>query len=166
MRNNTSYHNNSRHNLEKIKKIVEKLMDEDLNPSPFDFLFRYNTRNYPKISHKLLDLPGNFKNVEDTAVFIPGDGVLQMDYAESVTPNGDMEKRDAANDVEHQKTKLTIRKINAIFNYCFYKSIELKKPCYPIVVTNYDYGTNHKTYCIEGISFTIYFRIFDENRVQ
>ena len=45
-------------------------MAEDADPQTLDFLFRFNTRNYPISVHKVLELPGEFKNIEDTAVFI------------------------------------------------------------------------------------------------
>ena len=164
MKFNSNYYHNDNYNHEKIKKIVEELMEEDLNPSLFDFLFRYNSRNYPETFHKKLDLPGKFKQIEDTAVFVRNNGVLQMDYAESVSPGGFVE-RDSALDVEHQTGILSCDKVRAIFNYCLYTTIQLKKPCYPIVVTNYDYGVDKKTYWIEGFSFTIYFAIYNEEKV-
>lgn len=58
---NTNYRYNSKYNVNKIGKIVRKLMEEDVNPHIFDFLFRFNIRQYPQASHIVLDLPGNLK---------------------------------------------------------------------------------------------------------
>lgn len=127
MKFNSNYRHNSKHNCEKISKIVDSLLEEKINSSPFDFLFRYNSRNYPKTTHNVLSLPGIFKQIEDMAVFVVGNGVLQMDYAESICPDGNMVMREAVNDVEHQTGILTDDKIRAIFNYCLYTSIKLKK---------------------------------------
>ena len=150
--------------MPKIRKLVKKFKQEHVNSQPFDFIFRYNSRNYPKLTHDELDLPGEFQQTEDTAVFVIDNGPLQMDYAESVTPKG-MVKRDAANDVEHYTGKLSPQKIRIIFDYCLYTEIQLKKPCYPIVVTDYDYGKECEEYDIEGFSFRIFFRIFNKKRI-
>ena len=158
---NRNYKYNSKYNMPKICKTVKGFMEEPVNPQLFDFLFRYNARNYPKTTHEELELPGEFKQIEDTAVFVIGNGVLQMDYAESITPCGIVE-RDAANDVEHQTGKLNPDKVKIIFEYCLYTEIQLKKPCYPIVVTNHDYGKEYEDYTVEGFSFRIYFRIFNK----
>ncbi len=73
--------------------------------------------------------------------------------------------RDAVNDVEHQSWKLDPDKVLIIFEYCLYKTIELKKPCYAIVVTDYDYGKEYEDYIVEGFPFRIHFRIFNEQRI-
>ena len=140
-------------------------MDEKTNTQPFDFLFRYNTRNYPKISHTELKLPGKFDEIKDTAVCVIDNGVLQMDYVESIKPDGNIVKRDSLNDVEQQTGKLSFKKIEDIFNYCLYTTIQHKKPCYPIVVTNHDYKKSHEDYIIEGFSFRVYFKIFNRQKV-
>ena len=162
---NKNYQYNSKYNMPKIKKIVRNLMKEDINPHLFDFLFRFNTRNYPQTCHSILDLPGEFEKIEDTAVFVIDNGVLQMDYAESIAPDGKMVKRNALNDVEHQSCKLSDEKVIQIFNYCLYMTIQHKKPCYPIVVTNHDYGKEYEDFDIEGFSFRIFFRIFDKEKI-
>lgn len=150
--------------MSKIRKLVKEFKNQPVNPQPFDFLFRYNTRNYPKTSHEELKLPGEYKNSEDTAVFVINNGVLQMDHAESITPRGFV-KRDALNDAEHQRGKLNLDKVNKIYEYCLYTTIKHKKPCYPIVITEYDYGKEYEDYNVEGFSFRIYFRIFNKKRI-
>lgn len=162
---NTNYNYNSIHNIGKIKNLVKELNDGDVNPQLFDFLFRFNTRNYPKTCHNVLDLPGIFDKLEDTAVIVIDDGVCQMDYAESIKPDGRMVKRDSLNDAEHQTGKLSDNKVKDIFDYCLYTTIQHKKPCYPIVVTNYDYGKEYDDYVVEGFSFRIYYRIFNKERI-
>lgn len=162
---NSNYKYNEIHNSGKIKQIVEEMMKEKTNPAPFDFLFRNGSRDYPEINHKVLELPGKFKQLEDTAVFVFGEGVHQMDYAQSVLPDGKMVKREAAVDTEHQSIPLGDDKAEDIFHYCLYTTIKLKKPCYPVVVTNYGEDKSSKTYCFEGISFTIYFRVFDKEKI-
>ena len=67
---NTNCRYNSKHNMHKIREMVREIMEEDVNPQTLDFLFRYNSRIYPKTNHVELDLPGEFEEVKDTAVFI------------------------------------------------------------------------------------------------
>ena len=161
---NSNYIYNSKHNKPKIRKLVKEFKLQPVNPQTFDFLFRFNTRNYPKTSHEELKLPGEYQKSEDTAVFVIDNGVLQMDHAESVAPGGFI-KRNAINDAEHQRGKLSPQKVNTIYEYCLYTAIKHKKPCYPIVITDYDYGKEYEDYVVEGFSFRIYFRIFNEEKI-
>lgn len=164
MKFNKNYHHNTKHNSKKIKQIVAKLMERKSYPAPADFLFRFNARRYPISNHKVLELPGKFKNIEDTRVFVKDNGVLDMDFCQSVFPDGHMILRESALNLEHQSRSLPFEKVQKIFDYCFYKAIELEKPCYPIVVTNGDYPPQ-KLYCLEGIPFLIRFIVFDEDRI-
>ena len=45
--------------------MVREIMEEDVNPQTLDFLFRYNSRIYPKTTHVELDLSGEFEEVKD-----------------------------------------------------------------------------------------------------
>lgn len=162
---NSNYNHNTRYNLKKIKKIVDGMMKEKVNPQTLDFLFRYNTRNYPKTSHDELELPGKFNEIKDSAVFIINDTAKQMDYLETIKPDNKMVQREAANNVEQQTGILNDPKIKDIFDYCLYTTIQLKKPCYAIVVTDYDYEKEYEDYVVEGFSFRIYFRIYNKNRI-
>lgn len=141
------------------------MMEESVNPQSLDFLFRYNSRNYPQTTHNELNLPYKFDDVRDTAVFIIDENAKQMDYVETIKPNGDMVKRKAASNVEQQTGILNNPKIEDIFDYCLYTTIQLKKPCYAIVATDYDYGKDYHDYVIEGFPFRIYFRIFNKQKV-
>ena len=152
--------------MAKIQKIVDAIMEEDSNPHPSDFLFRYNSRNHPITSHNELDLPGEFLEIKDSVVFVLGKTAKQLDYLEAIKPNGKMAKREALNDVEQQSGKLPYSKVIDIFEYCLYATIQYQRPCYAIVATDYDYGKDYEDYTIEGFTFRIYFRIFDENKVQ
>ena len=42
-----------------------------------------------------------------------------------------------------------------IFEYCLYAIMNLKKPCYPYVVTNYEYGEDFIEYYIEDLSIKV-----------
>ena len=161
---NRNYTYNSKHNSEKIEMIVEEFMAEDLMHAPFDFLFRINSREYPKHTHDLLELPGTFIKKEDTAVFKKNNGALQMDYCESAKiENGTVHSK-VAYDVEHQFRELPKPKVDHIHIYCFNTSLILQMPCYPIVATNMDYPSKMR-FDVDGFEFTIYFRVFDKEKV-
>lgn len=78
-----------------------------------------------------MELPGIFKKIEDTAVIVVDDGILQMDHTESVAPDGDLVQRNSIVDVEHQSNKLDFDKVKKIFDYCLNTTILHKKLCYP-----------------------------------
>ena len=140
-------------------------MAEDADPQTLDFLFRFNTRNYPISVHKVLELPGEFKNIEDTAVFIFDEPAKQADHVEKILPDGKMVKRESVSTVEQQTGKLSPSKVNDIYIYCLYYTIHHKRPCYAIVVTDYDYGKDYEDYEVDGFSFRIYFRTFNREKI-
>lgn len=152
-------------NSEKIKQIVREIMTHKVTNKPYDFLFRENINNYPKINHKLLKLPGTFKNKENTTIFDSENGNLEMDYAESIFPDGKMVKREAAIDLEQETGKIKQEKVQVIFNYCLNTTITLKKPCYPFVATNHEYENDFLIFSVEGILLKIYLIIFDREKV-
>ena len=152
-------------NPEKVKRIVNELMEIRITNIPFDFLFRKNTYQYSETNHILLDLPGIFKNTENTSVFIEGKGNLQMDYLESVLPDNKMIMSESSINLEQETGKIKDNKIEDIFNYCLSATIALKKPCYPFVTTNYEYSEEFIVREVEGFLLKIYLIIFDKNRI-
>jgi hypothetical protein len=76
-----------------------------------------------------------------------------------------MVKRDSLNDVEQQTGKLSSDKVRDIYDYCLYATIQHQKPCYPIVVTNHNYGKTYEDHIIDGFSFRTYYRIYDKKKV-
>ncbi|WP_298524692.1 hypothetical protein [uncultured Methanobrevibacter sp.] len=149
----------------KIQQIVSEIMRNKITTMPFDFLFRDNIAHYPETNHKLLGLPGIFKNIEDTNIFIKGCGNLNMDHLESVLPDDGMIKREAAINVEQETGKIKNEKIEVIFNYWLNTMIKLKKPCYPFVATNYEYKSKFLVGFVEGFLFIIYLIIFYKKRL-
>ena len=162
---NTNYRYNSKHNMHKIREMVREIMEEDVNPQTLDFLFRYNSRIYPKTTHVELDLPGEFEEVKDTAVFILNGTAKQLDYLEAVSKGG-IVKRDALVNAEQQAGVLGFSKAVDIFEYSLFETIQEKRLCYPVVVTDHDYGVEYNDYEIEGRSFRIHFRIFNKEKIN
>jgi hypothetical protein len=159
--------NNKKHNdhQKKVKRIVGQIMENEITNMPFDYLFRRNINKYPETNHKLLGLPGEFKNKENTSVFVNEKAALEMDYLESVLPDGDLITREASINVEHETGILKVEKGHSIFEYCLNTTIMLKKLCYPYIVTNYDYNSDILFYFIEGIILIIRLIIFNEKKV-
>lgn len=164
-KSDTSKKQDSIKNREKINKIVEEIMSNEVTKKPFDYLFRKNVNSYPQTNHNLLKLPGKFKNKENTGVFIKGKKSMEMDFAESILPDGKMIKREAAINLEQETGEIRDNKIDSIFNYCLSTTIALKKPCYPFVATNYEYKENFLVREIEGIILKIYLIIFDKKKI-
>ena len=50
---------------------------------------------YPEINHDELGLFGKFMNKEDSLIFVQDDGMLEMDYLESVISDGEKILREA-----------------------------------------------------------------------
>ena len=50
---------------DKIKSVALQIMANKITTKPFDLLFRENITHFPKTNHKLLGLPGTFKNKEE-----------------------------------------------------------------------------------------------------
>ena len=150
---------------DKIKSVALQIMANKITTKPFDLLFRENITHFPKTNHKLLGLPGTFKNKEETKIFIKGCGNLEMDYLESVLPDEGMIKRESAINLEQETCPVKDEKAETIFNYCLNTIINLKKPCYTYVVTNNEYEKDYLTYCIEGFLLVIRLIIFGKERV-
>ena len=162
---NSNYKYNSQYNTDKINELVDLIMEEDVNPQTLDFLFRSNSRTHSETYHEVLDLPGNFEEVKDTMVFVIGGTAKQLDYFETVTKGG-IVKRDACVNAEQQKGKLKPSKVVDIFEYCLYSGFQENRLCYPVVVTDYDYGKEFEDYEVEGRSFRIYFRIYNREKIE
>ena len=159
--------NDEKHNNHKkmVKKVVFQIMKNKITTMPFDYLFRNIIDRFPETNHKLLGLPGEFKKKENTTVFVNEKTSLEMDYLESVFPDGDLIKRESSINVEQETLEIRPEKCDRIFEYCLNKTIALKKPCYPFVATNYNYKADALLHYVEGIIFFIRLIIFDEKRV-
>ena len=90
-----------------IKMFVEEILGHEVTNMPFDFLFRETARQYPKINHEELGLPGVYHKTEDPKIFIPDDGVLEMDHLESVLPDDEGIFRQSAINSEQETGHIT-----------------------------------------------------------
>ena len=100
---------NIKNSGEELEKLVGEIMSRKVTSMPFDFQFRKSMGQYPQINHDELGLPGKFKNKEDPLIFVPDDGMLEMDYLESVISDGEKILREAAIDVEQETGFVKIR---------------------------------------------------------
>ena len=146
--------------------LVEEILGWEVTNMPFDFLFRETARQYPKINHEELGLPGVYHKTEDPMIFVPDDGVLEMDYLESVLPDDERIFRQSAINSEHETGHITNAKKDKIFEYWLNGIIKLKKLVYPYVITNHDYKQDFIDYCVEGIPMRINLIIYDDKKIE
>ena len=159
--NNAKYTNHQK----RVKKVVSQIMENTITTMPFDYLFRKTIDRFPEANHQLLGLPGEFKKKENTTVFVNEKTSLEMDYLESVLPDGGLIERESSINVEQETGKIRPEKLDTIFEYILNKTIDLKKPCYSFVVTNHNYNSDLLLHHVEGLIFLIRLIIFDEKRV-
>ena len=86
---------NIKNSGEELEKLVGEIMSRKVTSMPFDFQFGKSMGQYPQINHDGLGLSGKFKNKEDSLIFVPDDGMLEMDYLESVISDGEKILREA-----------------------------------------------------------------------
>ncbi len=155
----------SKHYME-LEMLAEEILRRDVTKMPYDFLFRRTAKQYPKINHEELNLPGVYQKIEDSKIFVPDDGVLEMDYLESVLPDGEKIFRQSAINAEQETGHITNVKKEIIFEYWLNSIINLKKIVYPYVITNHDYKKDFIDYCIEGIPMRINLVIFNDEKIE
>ena len=161
---NSNYIKNSK-KPEYVERVVNELLDEEINKKPYDFLFRFVGEEYPETNHVFLNLPGIFKQIESTNVFTKDGKSLQMDLVESILPDDKNVKYAAITNMEHQARKLSPSKIEDIFFYSIFLIGKYKQPCYSYVITNMNHGVKEKIYEIDGHPLKIHFILFDEKKV-
>jgi len=149
-----------------IRMFVEEILSREGTTMPFDSLFRETAMQYPKINHEELGLPGVYHKTEDPMIFVPDDGVLEMDYLESVLPDDERIFRQSAINSEHETGHITNAKKDKIFEYWLNGIIKLKKLVYPYVITNHDYKQDFIDYCVEGIPMRINLIIYDDKKIE
>lgn len=147
-----------------IEEIVETIMQEKINHSPCDFICRKIGSVYPKTNHNVLEIPGEFKNLENTAGFTLKGETLFMDGVESIFPDKDSFFDEYAACIEYLTTQIE-PKTEKIFKYNLSIIITLGKFCYNIVVTHKKPKSEEITYYIDGHPLHIIFRIFDKKRI-
>lgn len=139
-------------------------MEEKLNHSPCDFICRYIGTLYPKTNHNVLEIPGEFKNIENTDGFLLNGQVLFMDGVESIILNKDNTTKDYATCIEYLTTEIN-PKVENLFDYNLAIVIQLKKYCYNVVVTNNKPKHNEITYFVDGHPVHVLFRVFDKEEI-
>lgn len=162
---NTNYIENSENNQEKIDKIVEGMLKEEVNKQPFDFLFRSNSETYPETTHKILELPGIFKQLENTNIYTAKGKSLQTDYVETILPDDKLITRESTVLLEHQSYDLTLDKINSIYDYRISLIGKFKRPCHIFVATNVEYNNKEIIIRIDNDPILIRILSFDEEKI-
>ena len=149
---------------EKTLKEIEELLNQPITDKPFDNLISNYVRTYPQTNHKLLALPGEFYDIEDSTVVEKGVAKLQCDFVQSVRIiNGLFEEVTIV--LEHQSTELNDKKIDAILRYLIEKTIMFERPCHIYVLTGQNYPP-YKDYTVDNYVFRVNFIVYDEDKIQ
>ena len=156
---------NSEVHTNRIQRLVDEIMDQDITNAPYDYLFRSNTLNYPETNHELLGLPGEYVCSKNTSLFLQNKDPLEMDYLEKVKFKVNKHFQEALNNVEQETGAIKDEKKGRIIEYAFGSSQQYGKFCFSFVVTNHDYKTDILHYEIDGIKYTIYLIIFNKEKI-
>ncbi len=151
---------------EEIEKLAEEILAREVTNMPFDFQYRRNMEEYPEINHKELGLPGIYQKTEDSIILVQDGNTYEMDYIESVLPDGEKIFRNAAINAEQETGHITSVKKEKIFEYYLNSIIKLKKIVYPYVITNYDYKSDFIDYVVENCPIRINLIIFNDKKVE
>ena len=82
---NRNYIHNEKYNMDTINRIVEYLLNEPLNPAPFDFLFRISSRDYSQDTHDLLTI--YFRVFSREKIYKMLNTVTKKDYSKERLPD-------------------------------------------------------------------------------
>ena len=137
------------------QQYIDMILNEKHNRTPYDYLFRNTGESYPKSTHIALELPGIFKNTENTPIFTLNGRSLQQDLLESVMPDHDTLFEEATYDLEHMSYFIDPDKME-VFYQC--KNSTIKKhgtPCIIYVITNINYKTKDIIHYINNEAFSI-----------
>ena len=164
LKKNTNYIENGKNNMDFINRTVDKIMKEKPNNSPCDYICRNIGSSYPKTNHTVLEIPGEFKSLENTYGFKLNGRPIYMDGVESLLLDNGRTVREYATCIEYLTTDFN-PKSEKIFDYDLSIIIQLKKFCYNIVVTNRKQKEKEKTYFIDGHPVHVLFRVFDKEKI-
>ena len=142
------------------------MLKDDIHKQPFDFLFRSNSETYPESTHLILELPGIFKQIENTNIYTASGRSLQADYVETILPDGKLISRESTVLLEHLSYKLTDDKINSIYEYKLSLIAKFKRPCHIFVATNLEYVQNEIPIRIDNDPILIKIISFDEEKIN
>ena len=162
---NSNYIENGENNMEFINEIVDKIMEEEINHTPCDYICRNIGSTYPQANHKVLEIPGEFKNLENAYGFKLNGRSIYMDGVESVFIKNGETIKEYATCIEYLTTDFN-PKSDKIFDYDLSIIIQLRKFCYNIIVTHIIQKEKEKTFYIDGHPVRVLFRVFDKERIS
>ena len=161
---NKNYIKNSEYNSEKIKKEVERMINEKITYHPNDRICRSTSIIFPEQSHIALELPGIFKMKKNTD-FITSDGKhAEMDFLEEVAPDGLEIFVNTLIDCEFESKPLTFDKKNQIVTYSITAIITEGLPCIPLIITN-DVKIVEEFHYFNSHSVLLKHKLYDEKYI-
>ena len=141
---------------------VDKMMKEEVNPHPHDFVSVFNGIQFPEINHEVLEIPGKFKKREPMCGFTSEGKIIYMDQVASVYPDNDKIKRELATNYEYLMGGLDQEKKERLLDYDVSIQVILKKPAFEVVITDKKYDVDEECMMVDGSAIRILYRTFDK----
>ena len=128
------------------KEEVERgsFLNVEIPSKPFDFLHRRHMNTIPAAMHQAYGLPGIFEKMGSTNVFPDkGGDIKEADSLIHVLPDKNTHSRKASILLEQETGVVSSDKIDDIFDYHLFFTVNNKQLCIPYVATNHDYKENY-----------------------
>ena len=164
IKRNRAFIENTENNMELIEQSVDKMIDEDVNSKPHNFISVNGANTYPEELHDALELPGKYLGIESPYTYTIDERDKYMDYIEIVDPDDEVIQKSASN-VEFQFKKIPDTKKEIIYDYKNTTIIRLQIPTRNFVVTNYQPEELLENYWINEDSLALQYIVFDEERI-
>jgi len=162
---NKNYKKNTEENMETISKEVEKMIKEDVNPHPHNFVSIVNGHKFPMTNKEVLEIPGIFKSNESIYANTNDGKLIFLDQLIRLYPDGEKVIRELASNIEYHIGILSPAKKGTLLDYNISVESMFKIPCFHVVATDYDYGTDKECMIVDGSAILVLYRLFDEKRL-
>ena len=90
IKRNHAFIENTTNNIDLIKKSVNEMEKENVNPQPHNFISVNSANTYPEDLHDAFELPGEYEQIENPYAYTYDGKDKYMNYVESVGPDGDV----------------------------------------------------------------------------
>ena len=147
--------------IETIQSEVTKMLNQDINRHPHDFISTFNGEAFPKTNHKLLKIHGIFKTLFSTRGHTKEGHHRYMDLIEKIDPDGEEVTKDSVANIEYVISQVDDEILHDYDLSCILK---FGKRVFHIFVVNKDMGRSEKIIEVSGHPVKILYRVFDEIR--
>ena len=161
IKRNSFYIENGKYNMDEIEKQVEKMLKEDINPHPHDFVSTFNGESFPKTNHEVLEVPGEFKNLTTSRGHTTKGKHQYMDLLEEIEPDGTNVTKPSMGNIEYFTYSIDY---DRIYDYDLSTIVKFHKRVFHVATINYNPGKKEIIKEISGHPIKVHLRVFDEKR--